>query len=122
MRTRLILSFLLIVLLSVSLVVIIARQGAFNEVRAFMFRGGVNASSVNQMVSALEDYYRSHQSWQGVESLFSNAGGRGQGPGAGAGRSQGAGNAGMGQGQGPRLRMAGAQGNGLGDDWGVAAG
>jgi two-component system sensor histidine kinase BaeS len=121
MRTRLILSFLLIVLLSVSLVVIIARKGAFTEVQAFMFRGGVNASSVNQMVNTLEDYYRSHRSWQGVESLFGNTGGRGQGPGAGAGRSQGAGNAGMGQGQGPRLRMADAQGNVLVDTSGAPA-
>jgi two-component system sensor histidine kinase BaeS len=114
MRTRLILSFLLIVLLSISLVVIIARQGASNEVQAFMFRGGANASSVNQMVSALEDYYRSHQSWQGVESLFGNTGGRGQGPGAGK--------AGMGQGQGPRLRMADAQGNVIVDTSGAPPG
>jgi signal transduction histidine kinase len=125
MRTRLILSFVLVVLLSVSLVVIIARQGASNEVQAFMFRGGMNSSSINQTVTALEDYYSSHQSWQGVESLFSSSPGRGPGAGMGAGRGQGAGNpgsAGMGQGQGPRLRMADAQGNVLVDTSGTASG
>jgi two-component system sensor histidine kinase BaeS len=125
LRTRLILSFILIVLLSVSLVVIIARQGASSEVQAFMFRGGMNSGAINQMVTALEDYYGSHQSWQGVESLFSSSPGRGPGAGMGAGRGQGAGNAGaagMGQGQGPRLRMADAQGKVLVDTSGTGGG
>lgn len=121
MRTRLILSFVLVVLLSVSLVVVIARQGASNEVRSFMFRGGVNSSSINQMVTTLEDFYSSHQSWQGVESLFSSSAGRGPGAGMGAGRGQGAGNAGnAGMGQGPRLRLADAEGKVLVDTSGSA--
>jgi signal transduction histidine kinase len=125
LRTRLILSFILIVLLSVSLVVIIARQGASSEVQAFMFRGGMNSSAINQMVTALEDYYHNHQSWQGVESLFSSSPGHGPGAGMGAGRGQGAGNAGaagMGQGQGPRLQMADAQGKVLVDSSGTEGG
>jgi signal transduction histidine kinase len=129
MRTRLMLSFVLIVLLSVSLVVIIARQGASNEVQAFMFRGGMNSSNVNQMVTALEEYFGSHQSWLGVETLFNNSSGRGpgagMGSGMGAGRGQGAGNAGnagMGQGQGPHIQMADAQGNILVDTSGTAGG
>jgi two-component system sensor histidine kinase BaeS len=130
MRTRLILSFILIVLLSVSLVVVIARQGASNEVQAFMFRYGMNAagmnsSGINQLATELEDYYSSHLSWQGVESLFSSTSGHGPGAGMGAGRGQGVGNSGntgTGQIQGPRLRMADAQGNVLVDTSGTAGG
>lgn len=121
MRRRLILSFVLIVLLSVSLVVVIARQGASNEVQAFMFRGGMNSSNMNQMVSALEAYYSENQSWQGVESLFSSLAGRGSGGGMGAGRGQGAGNT-SGMGQGPRLRLADAQGKVLVDTSGPTGG
>jgi two-component system sensor histidine kinase BaeS len=127
MRKRLILSFVLIVLLSVSLVVVIARQGASNEVQAFMFRGGMNSGNINQTVTALEAYYNNHQSWQGVESLFSSSAGRGPGAGMGAGRGQGAGNAGGiagngGMGQGPRMRLADAQGNILVDTSGSTDG
>jgi two-component system sensor histidine kinase BaeS len=128
MRTRLILSFALIVLLSVSLVVVIARQGASNEVQAFMFRGGMNSSNINQMVTTLEAYYSDHQSWQGVESLFSNSAGHGPGAGMGAGRGQGQGNAGGNAGgsgimsQGPRMRLADAQGKVLVDTSGSTDG
>jgi hypothetical protein len=41
MRLKLFLSFTLIVLVSVSLVAVIARRGAVNEVRTFIFRGGM---------------------------------------------------------------------------------
>jgi hypothetical protein len=41
MRLKLFLSFTLIVLISVSLVAFIVRWGAVNEVRAYMFRGGM---------------------------------------------------------------------------------
>jgi two-component system sensor histidine kinase BaeS len=125
MRTRLVLSFVLIVLLSVGLVVIIARQGASNEVRAFMFRGGMSSGIINQTVTALENYYHSHQSWQGVESLLSSTNPTGHGPGAGmgAGRGQGAGNAGnTGISQGPRLRLADAQRKVLVDTSGATGG
>jgi hypothetical protein len=54
MRLRLILSFALIVFISVASVVIAARQSAEQEVRAFMGQGG---TYVNYR-SSLEDYYR----------------------------------------------------------------
>lgn len=80
MRLRLIISFALIVLVSITSVVFIARRSAANEVYAFMFRGGV--SGAQGLVSALEDYYQSHQSWDGVESLLTSSGhGQGRGPG-----------------------------------------
>ncbi|MEW5869417.1 MAG: ATP-binding protein [Chloroflexota bacterium] len=88
MRLRLILSFALIVLVSVTGVVLIARQGAANEVRAFMFRGGM--SGTQGLAGSLESYYQEHGSWQGVGSLLSSHGrGRGQGGSGGMGPGMG---------------------------------
>lgn len=78
MRTRLILSFVIVVLISIIIVVLIARQSAANEVRAFMFRGGMTDSG--GLVESLENYYAANGSWNGVESLFRN---RGHGMGSG---------------------------------------
>lgn len=78
MRWRLMLSFFFIVLISVGSVVVLARLGAANEVRAFMFRGGMG--DIENLASALEKYYRDHGSWAGVESLLDSPGhGRGHG-------------------------------------------
>ncbi len=143
MRLRLVLSFILIVVVSVATVVLIVHFGAANEVRAFMFRGGMNGA--NGLVSALESYYSANSSWQGVESLLQSSGhgmgaqgmgaqGMGaQGMGAqgleGQGRgAQGAGGSGAGGagGQGnmmtQRLRLADAQGNILANSDGSPAG
>jgi two-component system sensor histidine kinase BaeS len=68
MRLKLFLSFTLIVLVSVSLVAIIARRGAVNEVRAFMFRGGMYGLS--DLTVSLEDYYQTNGTWRGVQSIF----------------------------------------------------
>ncbi len=68
MRLRLFLSFVFVVLVAVASVVLMARQGAASEVRAFMFRGGM--FGIEDLVSTLEDYYASRSSWQGVQALF----------------------------------------------------
>jgi two-component system sensor histidine kinase BaeS len=68
MRLKLFLSFTLIVLVSVSLVAVIARRGAVNEVRTFIIRGGMYGFS--DLVAGLENYYSSNGSWQGVQSIF----------------------------------------------------
>jgi two-component system sensor histidine kinase BaeS len=68
MRLKLFIAFTLIVLVSVSLVAVIARRGAVNEVRLFMFRGGMYGLS--DLTSNLENYYQSHGSWQGAQSIF----------------------------------------------------
>jgi two-component system sensor histidine kinase BaeS len=70
MRLKLFLSFTLIVLVSVSLVAIIARRGAVNEVRTFMFRGGMYGLS--DLTTSLEDYYQANGTWKGVQSIFNN--------------------------------------------------
>jgi two-component system, OmpR family, sensor histidine kinase BaeS len=68
MRTRIILSFVLVVLVSVGSFVLILRQSAEREVGAFMFRGGM--VGLESVVDALEDYYRTNRTWEGVENLF----------------------------------------------------
>jgi len=104
MKLRLFLAFTLIVIISVVSVVLIARQNTTNEVRAFMFRGGMAGSE--GLVTALEDYYQSHHSWSGVEVLFqSPGGGRGTGQGMGSGMG-----AGMGAMMNQRLQLADSQG------------
>jgi len=79
MRLRLILSFIFIVLISITIVSVVARQGTENEVRTFVFRGGDSGST--ELVESLEDYYAAHESWAGVESLLPARGGQGGGKG-----------------------------------------
>ncbi len=68
MRLKLFLSFTLIVLISVSLVAVIARRGAVNEVRSFMFRGGM--VGLSDLANNLENYYLTNGSWRGVQTIF----------------------------------------------------
>ncbi len=72
MRIRLILSYALIVLVSISSVVFIASQNTANEVRAFMYRGGMTSSG--DLVESLEAYYQANGSWNGVEAVLLPAG------------------------------------------------
>jgi signal transduction histidine kinase len=93
MRLRLMLSFVLVVLVSVVGVVLITRQNTASEVRNFMFRGGV--AGLESLIAELEGYYRSSGSWIGVDELLIRAvrgesrgqAGRGSGSGSGAGGS-----------------------------------
>ncbi len=103
MRLRLILSFTLVALTAVVSVVVLARQGAASEVRSFMFPGGM--VNVQELASALQDYYRQNGTWQGVESLLEPPGRRAQ-------RGYGAGMGGMGHGMmmNQSLRLADADG------------
>ena len=112
MRSRLILSFVLIVLVSVLVVVIIARQNSATAVRSFMLRGVMTDSQ--ELVTALEDYYRAHGTWDGVESLLGMQG-RGRGRGQGNSQSGQGMMPGMGGMMGQRLRLADASGTVLMD-------
>ncbi len=109
MRLRLILSFVLIVLVSITSVVLIARQNTANEVRAFMYRGGMTTSS--ELVQSLADFYRTNGSWQGVESVLFPTG-HGFGKNA-SGKGAGMGN--MGAMMTQRLILADSQGNVIAD-------
>src|SRR5574341_1822777 len=99
MRLRLFLSFAVIVLVAVASMLVIARLGAASEVRAFMFRGGM--SGTQGLVGALEDYYASRGSWQGVDALLAESG---------LGHGHGMGSQGMGAMMNQRLRLADARG------------
>jgi signal transduction histidine kinase len=70
MRLKLFLSFTLIVLVSISLVAIIARRQTVNEVRSFMFRGGMYGLS--SLTASLENYYQANHTWNGIQSIFTS--------------------------------------------------
>lgn len=104
MRIRLFLSFVTIVLITIASVLFIAGRQTAQEVRKFMYRGGMTGTE--ELVAELESYYKSHHSWAGVEQIFSAPGfwgnmpgGHGMGPGM------------MGGMMGQRLRLADAEGN-----------
>lgn len=99
MRLRLILSFVLVILVTITSVVIFVRVSNPREVRAFMFRGGMAGSQ--ELVNDLEEYYAQHGSWQGVEALLDSPHGQGYGPGGGMG---------MGAMMGQHLQVADASG------------
>jgi two-component system, OmpR family, sensor histidine kinase BaeS len=104
MRLRLIFSFVLIVLVAVTSVVLIARTNTTTEVRSFMFHGGMTGT--DSLVQVLQNYYQSHGSWDDVAGQLDFPG---------AGRGRGYGNTGMMNGMGgmlgQRLRLADAGGN-----------
>lgn len=68
MRLRLILSFILVVLVSIVSVALFARRGTVQEVQAFMYRGGMAGGE--ELVSILANYYQQNGSWQGVDALL----------------------------------------------------
>jgi signal transduction histidine kinase len=68
MRLRLILSFSLIVLVSVSSFFLIAQQTTSQEINTFMFHGGITGSE--GLVEALEDHYAMNHTWVGAENLI----------------------------------------------------
>jgi two-component system OmpR family sensor kinase/two-component system sensor histidine kinase BaeS len=81
MRSRLLASFAIVLLVSIASVVLIARQTTAREVQAFMFRGSM--IELDSLASDLEAYYESAGSWEGVESLLPHIG---QSQGSGMGR------------------------------------
>ncbi len=99
MRLRLILSFVLIVLVSVTSVVLIARSSTSTEIRSFMFHGGMTGTDT--LVQLLQSYYQSQGSWDNVATQLDF-------PGVGRGRGMGSMMGGM---MGQRLRLADADGN-----------
>jgi len=111
MRLRLFLSLMIIALVSIASGVVIARQGAVNELRGYMFRGGMYGAE--RLVAELEEYYATHQSWEGAQSLVDGSpGGRGQGMG-GPGR--------MGM-MSQRLQVTDLLGNVVADSQGIPSG
>ena len=108
MRLRLLLSFFLVVLVSVTGVALIARNNAARAVRTYMFGGSM--INTDELVADLEDYYRTNHSWQGAESLLPV-----QEHGMGMGKGQGSSSM-----MGHRLRLADAEGNLVADTAGAS--
>lgn len=66
--SKLLLSFLAVVLVGVLVVSYLANQAAAREVRGFMFRGGMTTEA--GLAQELAGYYQGHGSWEGVEALL----------------------------------------------------
>lgn len=115
MIRKFIFAFVGIIAISILTMVYVARQATANEVRAFLFPGGMVSRA--ELVEALAAYYRQQGSWEGVETLFTrSAGGRGFGWQNRGGSSNGGGMMhGM---MNQRLQVADAQGNVVYDSWG----
>jgi len=64
MRTRLILSFFLVVLVAVVAVVVFVRLDTSRQVQAFMLGGGM--VSEGQLADELEQYHRQNDGWSGI--------------------------------------------------------
>ncbi|GAB4473675.1 MAG: ATP-binding protein [Anaerolineales bacterium] len=78
MTKKFFLAFTVIVLISLASMIWIVRQSTANEIRAFMFPGGM--VSREEMVQSLAEYFQLQGSWDGVETIFTRgAGGRGFG-------------------------------------------
>ncbi len=86
MRLRLIFSFVLVVVLSITGVVLIALVSTQREVRSFM-TGGMNRLEAIQ--SNLEQYYQTHGSWEGAGLLLQSSIPMMPGKGPGLGNGQG---------------------------------
>lgn len=108
MRFRLIISFIIVALVSIASVLIVAWQSTIQEVRTYMFRGGM--AGVDGLVISLEEHYQKYHTWDGVEQLFDFPGQHQGNRRGNQGNLQGLGGmmAGM---MGRRLRLADSQGN-----------
>jgi len=99
-------SFLLVIVLSLLGVSILVRQSAQNEIQTFLGRGGLIGAEA--LVEELETWYATNGSWDGVETVMpgsDHAASRGNaGSGAGAGGPQ------QGMGRLNTLRLADADG------------
>ena len=100
MRLRLILSFVLVVVVAVTSVLLIARQGVASEVHTFMARGGM--MGMDSLADDLESFYQQTNSWQGVDEVLRNA--------------RVGGGMGMMMGSGPWLRVANPEGQVVADN------
>jgi two-component system sensor histidine kinase BaeS len=72
MRWRLFVSFILVALVSMLSLLILVRQGAIQEVRTYMFRGGM--VGLEGIVSELEDHYKKNHTWSGADQIISGTG------------------------------------------------
>jgi signal transduction histidine kinase len=84
---RLSLAFLLVAWLAVGVIALVVRTTTEESFRHYLNRRA--ASSDAETISALEDYYAEHGSWEGVEPLLPGPKGSGYGKGGQQGRGRG---------------------------------
>jgi two-component system, OmpR family, sensor histidine kinase BaeS len=108
MRWRLFFSLVLVALVSILSLLILIRQSAIQDVRTYMFRGGM--AGLEDIVNLLEEYYQNNQSWSGAEDLLLS---RGQGQGLRRGNPSG-----MGGMMNQKLLLTDTQGNIIADSSG----
>ncbi len=108
MRIRLILSFLLVISITLLGVSILVRQNAQQEVQTFLGRGGLIGAE--SLVDDLEAWYRINGSWAGAESLMPASDHDASGSGESAGGGSGPGGPQQGQRRLNTIRLADAEG------------
>src|SRR5512143_716618 len=109
-------AFALVVAVTVSGVILVARQTTTNEFRQYMFGGGAGQ---DQLAAQLADYYAQNGSWSGLEAFISAGAGVGRGGMMrGGGSAEPAGQGGPGR----RIVVADAQGNVVADTTGATSG
>ncbi len=73
---KLLFSFLTVAFVGIGTVAIISSQTTAREVRGFVIHGEQSTYAV--LLEELEDYYREHGSWEGVQAILPGSGQRGQ--------------------------------------------
>ena len=68
--SKLLLSFMVVVLVGMAVVSFLANRAAAREVRGFMFQGGMTTDA--GLAQELAGYYRGHGSWESAQTLISN--------------------------------------------------
>lgn len=81
MRVRLILSFIIVIVITILSMIVIVRTTTAREVNTFMMRGGM--AGVDEIASSLEEYYSDNRTWDGAQrsvlGMSSMMGGQGRG-------------------------------------------
>ncbi|MFH1446030.1 MAG: ATP-binding protein [Chloroflexota bacterium] len=122
MRLRLLLSFGIIILVALGSVLVAASVTAEQEVQVFLGRGAL--AGVETLVTDLEEYYQTEESWDGVLEVFvskeanaalTSSEGLEQGQDAGAGQD-------VGEGQGAGSGQDAGAGHGVGEGQGTGEG
>ncbi len=68
--SKLLLSFMVVVLVGMAVVSYLANQATAREVHGFMFQGGMTTDA--GLAQELAGYYRGHGSWEGAQTLLGN--------------------------------------------------
>jgi len=71
LRIKMILAFSIVAITAVAVIVLFANLDSERQVRSYLSRGG--QFGLTNLVTGLEEYYATHDSWEGVDSLLSNS-------------------------------------------------